>query len=137
MGYPLRARLDGHVPIRAPAQASSSPHVLTRDEGKTVTTLPASVQAEIPRASPRGPRGLRASRARNSTPPGPGPSGTGVREDQGRASLRHVVGAVTVEVTANGVKRFRPAGPVADRGPSTSRPTWPSGERPPITPGAP
>jgi hypothetical protein len=73
-------------PHPGPARASSSPHVLTRDGGKTVTSLPARVQAEIPRASPRGPRGPRASRARNSTPPGPGPSGTGVREGQGRAS---------------------------------------------------
>jgi hypothetical protein len=105
--------------------------------GKTVTSLPARVQAEIPRASPRGPRGPRASRARNSSPPGPGPSGSGVHEDQGGSVPRHVEGAVTVEVTAHGVKRIRPAGPVAARGPSTSRPTWPSGGRPPITPGAP
>jgi hypothetical protein len=53
--------------------------------GKTVTSLPARVQAEIPRASPRGPRGPRASRARNSSPPGPGPGGTSPSRPEGGA----------------------------------------------------
>ena len=42
----------------------------------------------------------------------------GAGEAQGRASPRHVEGAVTDEVTAHGVKRFGPAGPGAARGPS-------------------
>jgi len=47
-------------------------------------------------------------------PRGPG----GASEARGRASPRHVEGAVTDEVTAHGVKRFRPAGPGAARGPT-------------------
>ena len=55
---------------------------------------------------------------------GSGPRGTSPRvlEKSGRdhrASVpRHVAGAVTAVVTAHGVKRFRPAGPGAARGPT-------------------
>ena len=140
---PIRARLDDHVPIRArPGKLfPARPHA-GRGGRRSRPCRPASRQRSPARPhAGRGVSGRHAPATRSRRVPAraarPLTARRGAREDQGRASPRHVVSAVPVEITVHGVKQNRPAGPVAARGPSTSRPTWPSGERPPITPGAP
>ena len=122
MGYPPSGREWTITSPSGPGPASSSPHVLTRDEGED-GHVPAGPRPgrDPPRVPTRaaGSQGVtRPQLVAGDSPPGPGPSGSGVHEDQGGSVPRHVEGAVTVEVTAHGVKRIRPAGPVAARGPT-------------------
>ena len=89
-----------HVPA-GPLPGEEPPRVPTRAAGSQGDTRPHLVAA-----------GSRPGRHVPLT------ARRGAGEAQGRASPRHVEGAVTDEVTAHGVKRFRPAGPGAARGPT-------------------
>ncbi len=102
--------VDSHDPA-CPRPSSDPPHVPTRSAGSQGDTCPQ--------------RNAAGSRPGRHAPSRPG----GGREDQGRASPHHVEGAVTVEVTAYGVKRSRSAGPAAARGPTRRgyRPARPAG----------
>ena len=130
---------DSHVPA-GPRPGRDPPRVPTRAAGSQGVTRPQLDAAGSRPERLRGPRGPGGKRppsrrgrrdrrghgARCKAVPargaGCGPRAEHVQADVavGRASPHHAGGAVTVEVTAHGVKRSRPAGPGAACG-STRR----------------